>query len=515
MDGTIVIETSVDTKLFDRQMKYIEERMLEIEYQLEQADKGFEVGDTTKLEAEYERLNNQLLGLIKKRDEFNNQGLSNITAEIGKIGQGITGIIKKVGRWALAIFGIRGAYMAVRNAINVISQGDKQIAQDIQFMKTALAYTLEPVVRTIVSWMKTLMQYLQFIIKAWTGRDIFASASKNLKSASKSAKSLNKSLAGFDEMNVLSNNAGGGDAGGGVGNIKPLEQGEVPGWLEWLGKNGELVKTVIEGIGIAIVSLKIAEFLKTLGLFSNLPIWKLASGIALILAGVIITIKGIVDFIKDPSWDNFLTILEGIALIIAGIAILMGGWVVALVALGTAIVIHIIKNWDKVKEMFQKAKTWINDKFIEPIKEKFNKLPGWAKKLIKGIINTAIFMLNGLISGINTFMLPLRAAILVIGKVLGKNWSLDKIAIPKISYLAKGGIINQPGRGVPLGSAYGGEKGREGVIPLTDSQQMALLGEAIGKYINLSATIPVYVGNRQVAREMKKIELEDAFAGNR
>ena len=39
--------------------------------------------------------------------------------------------------------------------------------------------------------------------------------------------------------------------------------------------------------------------------------------------------------------------------------------------------------------------------------------------------------------------------------------------------------------------AIAGESGREGVIPLTDSQQMALLGEAIGKYININATIPV------------------------
>ena len=81
--------------------------------------------------------------------------------------------------------------------------------------------------------------------------------------------------------------------------------------------------------------------------------------------------------------------------------------------------------------------------------------------------------------------------------------------------LAKGGIINMPGRGVPVGNAIGGEKAPEGVIPLTDSQQMALLGEAIGKYININATVPVYVGNRMVAREIKRINAEDNFAYNR
>jgi hypothetical protein len=60
-----------------------------------------------------------------------------------------------------------------------------------------------------------------------------------------------------------------------------------------------------------------------------------------------------------------------------------------------------------------------------------------------------------------------------------------------------------------------GESGREGVIPLTDAQAMEELGRAIGRYINLNATIPVYVGNRQIAREIKRIDAEDDFAYNR
>lgn len=81
--------------------------------------------------------------------------------------------------------------------------------------------------------------------------------------------------------------------------------------------------------------------------------------------------------------------------------------------------------------------------------------------------------------------------------------------------LKTGGIINLPNKGVPLSGAFGGESGREGVIPLTDSQAMETLGEAIGKYINLSATIPVYVGNRMIAREIKKIEADSDFSYNR
>lgn len=89
------------------------------------------------------------------------------------------------------------------------------------------------------------------------------------------------------------------------------------------------------------------------------------------------------------------------------------------------------------------------------------------------------------------------------------------ITYPKIKYHANGAIINQPGRGVPLVDHRGGERGQEGILPLTDSQQMDLLGSTIAKYLSINATIPIYMGNRQVARELKKIEVNRDFAANR
>ena len=99
------------------------------------------------------------------------------------------------------------------------------------------------------------------------------------------------------------------------------------------------------------------------------------------------------------------------------------------------------------------------------------------------------------------------------GQVYG--FAKGGITYPKIKYCASGAIINQPGRGVPITQAIGGERGQEGILPLTDSQQMDLLGSAIARHLNLNATIPIYMGNKQIARELKKIQLNSDFAANR
>ena len=44
---------------------------------------------------------------------------------------------------------------------------------------------------------------------------------------------------------------------------------------------------------------------------------------------------------------------------------------------------------------------------------------------------------------------------------------------------------------------------------------METLGEAIGRYITINANIPVSVGNRQIARVIKKINTESDFEINR
>ena len=138
--------------------------------------------------------------------------------------------------------------------------------------------------------------------------------------------------------------------------------------------------------------------------------------------------------------------------------------------------------------------------------------------LIIGVTKLINFLISGIEYLVNTLVLSaINGIISMVNKLPGVNLKgAAPFYIPRFTpRLAKGGIINQPGRGVPVGGAIAGERGSEGVIPLTDSQQMALLGEAIGRYITINANITNSMNGRVISRELQKIQNSSDFAFNR
>ena len=236
MDGYVQIGTKLDTKDFDAEIKYVESQLNEIEHKLKQADMGFEVGDTQKLEAQYSRLIKQLDRLQKKQADLNKTDLSEIERSIDKVGNSVSKTISKVGRWALAVFGVRSAYMLVRQSASTLSQYNEQIASDLEYIQFAVGSMLQPVIEGLISLAYKLLTYVNFIAKAWFGVDLFANASaKAMEKGSKSAEKMKKSLAGFDEMNVLNDNGTTGAMGATPSfDLSSPENVEPPAWLVWI-----------------------------------------------------------------------------------------------------------------------------------------------------------------------------------------------------------------------------------------------------------------------------------------
>lgn len=546
MDGKVVIGCELDTTDFSAEIDYVKSQMEEIEYQLKQADLGIDVGDTQKLEAQYSRLSKQLSKLNKKQIEFNQEqaqmgklDLSGVQSGLNNVNKGLQNTVKKVAKWGLAIFGVRSAYMAVRSAMNTISQYEDSMKNNIDYIKYALAYTLKPIVEWILNAVVKLLQYVNYIAKAWTGKNLFKTADA-FKNAQKGAKGLNKELqkttASFDEMNVLQDTK---SSGGGADIIAPNidltgMRGEVPQWLKWIVDNKNLILSVFAGVNAGLLAWK-------LGLKGIQSL-----GIGLAIAGVIYGIQSIIKYLQDPSFENFGKIITGIGIAVAGVAIIFGAWPIAVGSAISAIVGLIISNWEKIKEFMLNICKWLEDNFVlvgktisDVIKTSLNLFEGLfigVKQILDGIIrifkgdfknginsamkgigNIIISVLNTVINGFNAFILPIRSLIVTAGKITGKKWTMNTIKIPRIPRLAKGGIINQPGRGVPIGygQAIGAERGQEGVLPLTDSQQMALLGEAIGKYVRIDNVIDVNMDSRRINRILQNSSDRVNFASNK
>ena len=553
------------------------------------------------------------LKIRETSEELENQ--SKVT--MPNISKGINKIIGKVGKWALAVFSIRSAYMLIRQAMATLTTEDETLGANVEYLRWVLAQTLKPIVEWFVQAVYGILVIVNEITmqlfkwNIFTGKSVedFNNAKKKTKGMVGDLKEARKQLAGFDEMNILSDNV---KASGGSDYVGPdLPDPEdwkenakeaIENWVnEFLSQHDKISK-IRESMSIEDWFDKFNEF----GLFMK-GIVDMVYGIDEYLMGAFYQIGGSFIFLKgifegneeeiELGWqmmcDGLGLVFDGLMWTVIGLfEALVGGIVGGIIWLldklfgktettnadmeesfshtgagikdsletnGDEIQTHLSDNSKNVKknvlgdadeigkELGRKIAKFIYEdvpKFIAQLllkgKEFYTKIKyffeytlpsfikgvingivykfgemgskvgeaisGAFKRAINGVLDTAEYILNRPINTINRLIDTVNT---LPGVNIGR---LGTISLPR---LAKGGIINMPGRGIPVGSAIGGERGAEGVIPLTDSQQMDLLGEAIGKHIVINATVPVYVGNRQVAREMKRIEAENDFAFNR
>lgn len=585
----IIEQQSGLLELFDLGLQKINDEMSEVNQKTRQNEKNQE-GIKKSIDESKQKL-----------AQFNAEAergkkIEGIKKGVDDINRGLKNSVKSVVRWALAFIGIGSAISFLSSSISTISQYNSQVATDIEYIRFALASTLEPVVIRLINLVKTLLYYVGYIAKAWFGVDLFANASvdkfkKNEKAiggAAKNAKELNKQLAGFDEMNVLQDNTDtGGGGGGGAGGDMPsfnLQDfdGKVPDWLQWIADHKDEILAFMAGVAAGLLAWK-------LGLSALTSL-----GIGLIIAGIVLAIEGLLGYLKDPSWKNFGKIIQGIGVAIIGLGVAVLGLPAIIVGVIVLIYGTIIKYWDQIKawldgvvQTFKDRSDSVHKVFGDTIGNIYdalvnffaNMVQGWDNsfKAIKRIFDDLIAIVKAIINGdwktawtrakdivatiFNTIVANIKLAFnaikglaVSIGSAVGNaiagavkgvvnavlnqaenvlnkpinaingvlsvlnklpGVSIGRLQTIRLPRLAKGGIINQPGRGVMLGSAIAGEHGAEGVIPLTDSQQMALLGEAIGRYITINASITNTMNGRVISRELKKVQNENDFAYNR
>lgn len=537
-----------------------------------------------KQKIESVKLEKQVADANRLKDSFNN------------VGKSIQNSIKSVARLALGVFGVRSAVMGLRRASSYLASYDKQYAANLEYIRYALTQAIAPVLKWIVEMAAKLLGYINAIVQGWFGINLFSKGSaenfnkmkKTTNGVSKAVKEIKKQLSGFDEINMLTDQSDTGtQAGaGGVGTVMPnfdlsKMQGEPPAWLKWIIDNRDLILSILGGIVGFIFGMKVGlDGLKSLGLGA-------------LIGGTLYAVEQLLEYLKDPSWENFGGILEGVGVAIIGLGALIGSVPTAVAGAIILIIGIITKYWEQIKSFFQGGIDWLTGKsewvhqmfgdvigniydlFTRTLQNLLNIFDSFFK-MIRGIFDGIIKFVKGIFAGdwkkawegikdvfksiwdgikgivggilkiisdmvftvakttgdiiakafkavVNAVMISietiLNTPINAINTLIGVINKLPGVSIPNIPTfnlprLAVGGIVNMPNKGTLVGGAIAGESGREGVIPLTDSQAMAELGREIGRHVLVNLTNITQMNGRVIGRELKQVQSEQDFAFN-
>ncbi len=467
------------------------------------------------------------------------QNMEQTEPAVEKVRKGMSLNLKTIARYAGYLVGMRAVYSGIMKAVNAwfrTTEEGLHVQQQLQGVWTALGQTLSPIITRLVSLLRTLLGYMNAITKGLFGFALFSqTATKSLGGAVKHAKELRKQLAGFDEMNILQADSGGG-AGADAG-VPSLDIEEPD--LSWI----ERVKPIIDSLIDTFTKLweiikKVAgwlwehfiaglEFLSDLLLDTDMNV-----------GDVIATLMLLYGTFKLLQLLGGMTPLGWIVLAIAGIIVALG-W--------------LSKNWDEIKDkvtnFFINFKQMLNDQLDamglwgDFIRERLETI--WfffrdtflaVKRILSGIIDFVIgaftgdwerawkgvqnifgsiwnalvalakFPINLIIDGINTFLRGLNRLKVPswVPAVGGRGFS-----IPLIPKLAKGALVTQ------ATTAIVGDAGREAVIPLENNTEWAHdFLDVLDNYGGMgSGTITniIHIDGKEVARQTRKLDKDEQF----
>lgn len=634
-DGMIRIATKIETKDFDAQIKYLEQKANEIEKVLESdlkvpVELRLDEQSRLKLKSDLQKTKNQIISL----QEQANKGV-----EIKQKGTNdFEKMTKSAKRFALSLISIRGVYTLLSRASSAYMQTDENSTKQMESNWIGLGTILAPAIELIVGLFKKAVTSILYFMSVLTGVNYIEKANtailkKQTEATKELTKANNKLNASFDEMNVLQEPSSS-SVDSGVDTTPLFDISDI----------GENARKTIEKIGTALqpVYEKIKDIIKW-ALDNPEAILGILGGATLLsMLGKIIGVAG-----AGTTVGTGLAGVLGVLLAIASVGVITVTIRTIYKSVeeakkATKNADDAVKNYKKSSEELTKAIEDLtssqeisneqikiaNDRFknctdssldlAESYKDQLNKLnpleslvysitgdyksladatktyiddaydqiKAWEKLYDQGLLNeeqtedykNALSRFKDMVgksaenidklsnnfnmneqdaknlmkqyqditeqleevssstknskdkitdlskeiknlpesktikidadttkakSGLGGLLSTIASKV---SSIFGINFSFPK--------LATGGIINNPGRGVPLGGAIGGEVSKEGVVPLTDSQAMEELGRTIGKYITINANIVNTMNGRTISRELQRISNNDDFASN-
>ena len=301
-----------------KQQEYLKSKIEDLKYLLSQADMGFEVGDTLKIEADIEKLENRLKKLQnqgRNTGEEVSSAFDKIKAKIKSAGTHIASLgskfkatlssskglgksftstfnngIKSIKKFALGLLSVRTAFSIVSIAIQSYLIYDSQLSNSIQHCWNVLGSLLAPILEFVISLFSKAVSYVNAFVEALTGINLVARANKKaLDSQAKSTKKLSDTQSSLDEFHTVSTDTGSGNDNKPI-TVEPVDMDKLDFLFDWIDKAKKLLATLFDPIKEAwdnkgkafIDSLKNAfEGIKSLGIavFSSIfEVWTNGTG---------------------------------------------------------------------------------------------------------------------------------------------------------------------------------------------------------------------------------------------
>lgn len=459
------LNLGVDGAQFELMSNRLGDLRTELEWLLEQPA-GTQSLAVMQVRAEIEKLEQQLAKAQPQAKSFFDQFKKNTEKSFSKG-------LKKVRRFTLALFGVHSIYRMLTRASNAYLAQDEETANKIRSAWVGLGAIFAPLLQRIADFTLKAVKYLDAFWTAFTGKGFLSSAmEKASKKATKAVGALNKQLAGFDEITNIGDTSGGSVAEPSW--VKAFEDVEIDTkWIDRIESFGKWFKsnwqTVIGGFLGMATALQLIKF--------NVEAIR-AFGIGIAIMSVINLVQELIKYLQSPTFERFGDIIFwlgglvlGLGMAFASIPMIVAGVLIAVVGLFT-------KNFDNIRNnvtnffdgiqtklnnlpaIFRVPLTWINNYFRDFTLGLLNGFKGWVdgvKQVLdglirvfkgdfangflmigKGIANAIISIVNTVINSINVLVSPIRALVVAVGKVTGKNWTMDNIRVPLIPKLASG-----------------------------------------------------------------------------
>lgn len=301
-----------------KQQEYLKSKIEDLKYLLSQADMGFEVGDTLKIEADIEKLENRLKKLQnqgRNTGEEISSAFDKIKAKIKSAGTHIASLgskfkatlssskglgksftstfnngIKSIKRFAMGLLSVRTAVSMVSKAMQSYLSYDTQLSNSIQNCWNVLGSLLAPILEFVISLFSKAVSYVNAFVEALTGINLVARANKKaLDSQAKSTKKLSDTQSSLDEFHTVNTDTGSGNDNKPI-TVEPVDMDKLDFLFDWIDKAKKLLATLFDPIKEAwdnkgkafIDSLKNAfEGIKSLGIavFSSIfEVWTNGTG---------------------------------------------------------------------------------------------------------------------------------------------------------------------------------------------------------------------------------------------